>query len=1190
MDEIGKRTSVFRSVCWVAIFFLIGIGSAPAAELDLHEAIAAREYWATQTELGLQAPNRKHDLRTLFHEGGIRVVDRTGRSSPLLVSFSWARVGRGDSLRSVPPGELRADGARVEIRRPGLVEWYVNDEAGLEQGFTLMERESIGELDGDATQPVVLDLETVGARARLAGEEIELTSGSGERLSYGKLVVVDARGRRLASRFEVPRDDVIRILFDDRGATWPIVIDPLLSGTFDTLFEANQATAQLGYSVASAGDVNGDGYDDVIVGAPFFDAGQADEGAAFILLGSADGIDQVNPVEAHAQIEGNQVNAQFGHAVASAGDVNADGYADVLIGSPLYNAGQLDEGVAWVYLGSPAGIPDGGPANAHAAFESNQANAQMGYSVASAGDVNDDGFDDVIVGSPFHDNGQADEGMAFIYHGSATGFVFGNPTTASTRLESDQIDARFGVSVATAGDVDADGHADVIVGAHTYDGGESDEGAAFVFHGGSTGIAHGSGSTAQTRIESDQIGGGLGLSVASAGDVNGDGYADVIVGAFTYDFALVDCGAAFVFVGSASGVVGTDPETVDAGLIGSQTGEQLGRSVAGAGDLDADGFDDVAVGSMFWSNGESEEGRVSVWFGSPGGVVADGASPDLTLEPNQVQARFGHAVASAGDVDGDGSADLVVGAYRFENGSDTDEGAAFVFEGNGPSIVESVFGFEGTTQPDDAVFGWDVAPPDTIGAVGLDHFVQLTVGSRSVYDKTTGALLSRTAAQGFWQAAGISPSGGYYHLGDQRILFDVNARRWLASSFGGSTDSTNLAISATADPLGAWQAIQDRPVPAGDIADFPTLSVDRDAVAIGTNHFNTTGTSFLGANLLLVPKADLLGASPTLARATRIGFTFPTAGAGPAYMQGVVNRYGSAARSVIVGLGSSGRLSRFFVDGVDGPGAIPTEPAFVGPGFQSILRNARQPDGSRLVQAAFSGAPVNSVVRVGRRVFVTHTLAAFSPDSTYVQWQVLDAVSGNLIDSGVVSAAGFDTYLGAIAVNELGQAVILYNRSGPQTADVDGDGKPDGRITLMAQAFESTAAGGLRPAGRPLRLRVSEVDDYRCGPLVNSPCQTRWGHTAAVTIDPADPRVFYAVGTYAGPWTFRSGQSRSSWHTWIARITTVPEPGFGAAMIAGLLGLAGLARSGKVAQAGTRPSRGPYSPLARAAAEASDRN
>src|SRR6185436_20138077 len=117
--------------------------------------------------------------------------------------------------------------------------------------------------------------------------------------------------------------------------------------------------------------------------------------------------------------------------------------------------------------------------------EGDQSSASFGISVATAGDVNGDGYSDVIVGAYGYDNGQTDEGRAFVYDGSAAGLA----TSATWTAESDQAGASFGVSVATAGDVNGDGYADVVIGAYGYDNGQSNEGRAFVYHGSAAGLA-----------------------------------------------------------------------------------------------------------------------------------------------------------------------------------------------------------------------------------------------------------------------------------------------------------------------------------------------------------------------------------------------------------------------------------------------------------------------------------------------------------------------------------------------------------------------------------------------------------------------------------------------------------------------------------------------------------------------------
>jgi hypothetical protein len=306
--------------------------------------------------------------------------------------------------------------------------------------------------------------------------------------------------------------------------------------------------------VAGAGDVNGDGFGDVVVGAYLYDGGEANEGAAWVFHGRGVGIADGNPATAASAFESNLAQARLGLAVSGAGDVNGDGYGDVLLGAYRYSAGESEEGAAFLLPGSETGVPSGNPATLGVTrLESNQASARLGRSVASAGDVNGDGYADVIAGAYLYDAGESNEGAAFVFHGSSSGIADGNPTTANAQLESDQASAQLGFSVGGAGDANGDGYGDVIAGANLYDAGETDEGAAFVFQGSASGVADGNPQTAMTQLESNQASANFGSTVASAGDVNGDGYGDVIAGADHYDAGETDEGAAFVFLSNSQG-------------------------------------------------------------------------------------------------------------------------------------------------------------------------------------------------------------------------------------------------------------------------------------------------------------------------------------------------------------------------------------------------------------------------------------------------------------------------------------------------------------------------------------------------------------------------------------------------------------------------------------------------------------
>jgi hypothetical protein len=219
--------------------------------VHVQEQVVAREYQATENGEGVLAPNRADNLRTFFESTRVRVHDRTASGSPELLRLSLVGVGSGNDLEAVEPSELpEAEQEKVRIRRPGLVERYVNSPAGLEQGFNVSER-----LPGPGS--LVFEIAVAGGRASLRGDAISFASGA-RKLRYGELIASDASEVPLPADFELAGADRLRIVVDDAGATYRLVIDQLLTETADTQLESEQPSARLGISVAGAGDVNGD--------------------------------------------------------------------------------------------------------------------------------------------------------------------------------------------------------------------------------------------------------------------------------------------------------------------------------------------------------------------------------------------------------------------------------------------------------------------------------------------------------------------------------------------------------------------------------------------------------------------------------------------------------------------------------------------------------------------------------------------------------------------------------------------------------------------------------------------------------------------------------------------------------------------------------------------------------------------
>jgi hypothetical protein len=648
---------------------------SPAWEIAVREDLVAREYWITwqdQTQLtdvlaAWYAPNHAQGFRTYFTPDGVRVVPRSGDVPGWEWGLSLSGYGRGTISHPVEQAELFPDGNRIRLDRREIDEWFVNEPRGLKHGFVLHAPPDDGNEPISGEGVVHLDFMVTGNLTPVTdadGQAVRFTSASGLGVVYYRgLEVRDALDRALLAWMETHVASgvwTIRLLVDDREAVYPIEIDPLATTAAWTA-EIDQESAGFGFSVASAGDVNADGYDDVIVGASKYDNGENNEGAAFLYLGSSGG-----PSTTYDwMVESDEAVAHLGGSVATAGDVNGDGYDDVIVGVTGLDNG----GGAWTFHGSSTGpslVPDW-------AVQCDQpSNSAFGRRVSTAGDVNGDGYDDVIVGAPLYEwdnpHGLIQDGRAFVYHGSALGLSL-EPDWITA---GNQSNANYGHSVRTAGDVNSDGYDDVIVSANEFDNGETDEGRVFVFHGSASGLSP----EPDWTYENNDVEACLGTSAGTAGDVNSDGYDDVIVGAAylsCWTANLSPLGRAYVFHGSESGL-SSEPVWI-AEL--AETGALFGIPVWTAGDVNSDGYDDVIVGAFWYDNGENNEGAAFLYLGSEAGLSTEHA---WMGEGDQPDAEFGFSSATAGDVNGDGIDDVIVGAWWYDNGEE-DEGRAYLYLG-----------------------------------------------------------------------------------------------------------------------------------------------------------------------------------------------------------------------------------------------------------------------------------------------------------------------------------------------------------------------------------------------------------------------------------------------------------------------------------------------------------------------------
>jgi hypothetical protein len=308
-----------------------------------------------------------------------------------------------------------------------------------------------------------------------------------------------------------------------------------LSSTPNWTAEISQTNAQFGYSVGTAGDVNGDGFADILVGAPLFDNNYKDEGRVYVYYGSGNGLNSSPDLT----LDGGQAGALFGMSVASAGDINQDGYSDVIVGAPKYDGDQADEGKVFLFNGSSSGLISTSSWSA----ENHQGGSAFGEVVATASDVNGDGYSDILVGAPAYENGQTNEGRAYLYTGSSSGLS----SSPAWWAEGNQTGAYFGEALGTAGDVNGDGFSDVIVGAPRYDGSQMDTGKVYLYYGSSSGLQ----SYPNWTSEGEQAYAYYGYSISTGGDMNGDGYDDILIGSHLYNDEHIDQGKVYLYCGNS---------------------------------------------------------------------------------------------------------------------------------------------------------------------------------------------------------------------------------------------------------------------------------------------------------------------------------------------------------------------------------------------------------------------------------------------------------------------------------------------------------------------------------------------------------------------------------------------------------------------------------------------------------------
>lgn len=480
-------------------------------------------------------------------------------------------------------------------------------------------------------------------------------------------------------------------------------------------FSGVDAGDQSGFAVSTAGDFNGDGVDDVIIGAHNSNAGGANSGVSYLVFGKRGfrtalvKLADLNGRNGF-RLVGAAGGDQSGGAVAT-GDFNGDGIGDLLIGADGADRSGRGSGTTYVVFGRRGSFSSSlslGSLNGKNGFKINGENPfdRSGRAVASAGDINGDGIEDILVGAPSEDSGGKTAGAAYVVfgkkvRGSANIGLGGLNGDNGFKMLGGNTFERTGRAVAGAGDVNGDGVDDFIVGAYGAAPNGSASGASYVVFGKTSGFAanisllnlNGSDGFILNGVATIDR---SGRAVGGGGDVNGDGFSDVIVGAPFADPFGSESGSSYVVFGKSSFGSPIELSTLDGNdgfrVDGRGSLDRSGRSLAMAGDVNSDGYGDMIIAAPLANANGADSGASYVLFGKASGftsiisVSALNGTNGFKISGAAADDGAGRWVAPGGDFNGDGFSDVIVGAFQADTGANN-AGKSYVVFGRAPDAA-----------------------------------------------------------------------------------------------------------------------------------------------------------------------------------------------------------------------------------------------------------------------------------------------------------------------------------------------------------------------------------------------------------------------------------------------------------------------------------------------------------------------
>lgn len=389
------------------------------------------------------------------------------------------------------------------------------------------------------------------------------------------------------------------------------------------------------------------------------------------------------------KLVGEAANDQSSMAMV-AGDFNNDGFDDIAIGAPYDDTTGTDGGAVYIFYGddvdaAPTGTID--LSTADAKLRSEAAGDYVGTSLDS-GDFNADGYDDLVIGAPGESSVTAGAGAAYIVYGKSDQFTSISLEDANTKIFGLTASDSAGAAVASVGDVNGDTYHDIIIGAAGRDDGGPSSGAAYLIYGETSGIIDTTLSSADVIFTGENENDFAGYSVDGAGDINGDDYDDVIIGAYGDNAGANDAGAAYIMYGGTgdTALSSIDLASADVKVTGEAASDAAGWQVRGGGDVNADGYDDMLISAYLEDTGGTNAGAVYVVYGQADAHASGSLSSAVKFLGETAGDEAGYSISLDGDINGDGYADMVIGAI-YDDSNATDAGSAYVVYGQADNFT-----------------------------------------------------------------------------------------------------------------------------------------------------------------------------------------------------------------------------------------------------------------------------------------------------------------------------------------------------------------------------------------------------------------------------------------------------------------------------------------------------------------------